>query len=453
MSSFAMREQTLSFFNMGIHSADPYQIVKRKIVQVEKQLQIGGTKGNWKRIHLLAIGKAACNMLVASLEQIPEFKIVNPVVAITNDENAKIIHGAEVLVSGHPVPDQRGIEATSAVLEKLKDCKEGDLLLVLLSGGGSALLPSPPSDIGLADKITLNQMLLACGADINEINSVRKHCSTLKGGGLARLARGADICCLALSDVIDNDPSSIASGPTQVDVSTYNDAIRTLEKYSIWSSAPDSIKRHLSLGAEGLIPETLKNNDELLGQNHFEIIASNAQSLESVFNAIEKSEYKVSLVINELKGEASTVAYNLLKQFKSLIIPSPDHGIAMIAGGETTVTLGTDPGKGGRNQELALAFAINAEKIGLEGEWCFLSAGTDGRDGPTDAAGGLVDNNSLKRMRDAGITPEHNLIKHDSYRALKASKDLLITGATGTNVADLQILLWKPIYTSGDQYV
>lgn len=453
MSLLSMREEALAFFKLGVESANPYLRVKNTISLSGSQLHIGNTTGNWSKIHVIAIGKAACNMLLASLEQIPEDKIVQPVIAVTNDENLKIIPGAEVLVSGHPVPDQRGLDAVQVILKKLQACAPGELLLVLLSGGGSALLPAPTADIGLADKILLNQMLLASGADITEINCIRKHCSVLKGGGLAKMAGGADIACLAISDVIDNDPSSIASGPTQADTTTYQKAIELLEKYQLWNSVPLSIKQHLSAGAAGLIAETLKDDSELSGTNFFEIIASNSQSVESVMLGVAQSEYVLSSVIHGLHGEATSVAVGLLNQFKSKIIPTNPQGMAMIAGGETTVTLGSTTGKGGRNQELALAFALNAEKIGLEGQWCFISAGTDGRDGPTDAAGGIVDNHSLDRMRAKGINPEELLTKHDSYRALKASQDLVITGATGTNVADLQILLWKPIHTSGDQYV
>ena len=453
MSLDSMRKEALAFFNVGVSSADPYRITKDRIAISGTQLKIGKTSGNWPQIHIIAIGKAACNMLSATIEQIPDEIIVHPVIGITNEENAKPVKNSKILVSGHPIPDQRGIDAAQIVLNKLRDCVPGELLLVLLSGGGSALLVAPTSDIPLADKIQLNQLLLASGADITEINCVRKHCSVLKGGGLARLAGGADICCLAISDVISNDPSSIASGPTQSDKSSYQDAINILKKYRVWPSTPENIKRHLTSGTMGLVTETLKNDDELTGINSFEIIASNSLSVNSVAQALDDSEYDLMQTIQGVEGEANTVAIELLNQFNSSLFPSPKSAMALIGGGETTVSLGKNPGKGGRNQELALAFALNAEKIGLKGQWCFISAGTDGRDGPTDAAGGLVDNQSLNRMRSQGINPEEALKKHESYLALKSSHDLVITGATGTNVADLQILLWKPTYTSGDQYV
>ena len=453
MSLSEIRNEVLGFFRAGIDSADPYRIVKNKVNQSGQQIRFGELKGDWDRIHVLSIGKAACKMLKATLDQIPTQKVQLPIIAVTNDENLCDIENVTVLATGHPLPDQRGQDATEVVLKKLKECQPGDLLLLLLSGGGSALLPSPASGLDLADKITLNHILLASGADINEINCVRKHCSTLKGGGLARMAGGADICCLAISDVINDDPSSIASGPTQADLTSYSDAIRILQKYHLWTTTPVSIKQHLTAGAAGLLPETLKTVDELTGINYLEIIASNRQTVESVSQAIGTKKYQLAQIVNDLRGDAQSAAHHLITQFKSFTKPYPNHPIAMLAGGETTVKLKSGSGKGGRNQELALAFALNAEKIGLEGQWCFLSAGTDGRDGPTDAAGGIVDNYSLKRMRDKGINPKKALENHDSYMALSASQDLVITGATGTNVADLQILLWKPIYTSGDQYV
>ena len=453
MTLSKLREDALAFFSDGIESADPYKIVKSKINVSAQHIQLGELSGIWNRIHVLGLGKAACKMLSATLEQLPEYNIVMPVIAVTNDDNSCLINRVTVYASGHPVPDQRGLDANEAVLEKLKDCQQGDLVLLLLSGGGSALLPSPANKLTLSDKILLNQLMLGCGADINAINCVRKHCSRLKGGGLARLAGGADICCLAISDVINNDPSSIASGPTQTDISSFQDAIEVLNKYTLWDNVPDRIRRHLLAGASGLLPETLKSNAELSGLNHFEIIASNTQAVMAVSDSIKSTEYALEHIVTGLNGEARVAAQTLLAKLLSLITPSATDPIAIIAGGETTVTLGSESGKGGRNQELALAFALNAEKIGLQGQWCFLSAGTDGRDGPTDAAGGIVDNSSLIRMRTQGINPEKSLAIHDSYTALAASQDLVITGATGTNVADLQILLWKPIYTSGDQYV
>lgn len=453
MSLHTMRQEALLLFNQGVRCADPYKIVKNKLISSNQQLEIGQLKGNWNRIHLLAIGKAACKMLSAAMEQIPPAKIVFPVIAVTNTENAFSIAGCEVYISGHPIPDQHGIEASQAVLKQLNQCQPGDLLLVLLSGGGSALLPLPAATLTLSDKITLNQMLLNCGADINEINCVRKHCSSLKGGGMARMAKGADIACLAISDVINDDPGSIASGPTQVDATCYADAIKILEKYSLWNNLPDSIKQHLNAGTLGVLPETLKSDHELSGLNHFEIIASNKLSVLGISEAIRAMDYPSTLVINGLHGEAKDVAHSLVNQVDTALNRSDLSSLALLAGGETTVTISHICGKGGRNQEMALAFALNAEKIGLRGQWCFLSAGTDGRDGPTDAAGAIVDNLSLNRMRAAGIRPEQALEAHDSYAALQSSQDLLMTGATGTNVADLQILLWKPIYTSGEQYV
>ena len=440
MTVQSLREAALQFYRAGLAAADPYAVVTAYLQQAN-QIQY---LAQWPRIHPIAVGKAACAMLEAVLEQLPAPQLALPALAITNDGNQRALPETQIWLAGHPLPDQRGLLAAERLRARLQQCQPGELLLLLLSGGGSAMLPDPAEGISLADKLHITELLLASGANIGQINCVRKHCSRLKGGGLARLANGATVLTLALSDVIDDDPSSIASGPSVADPSTFADAINLLQAFELWPQTPPAIQKHLLAGQGGHIPETLKPDDALNARLHFKLLASNRHSVSGMESAVGQSHYQLLASYYELQGEATKVAGSLAEQTQLLLDSHPSRPWAWLGGGETTVTLGTQPGCGGRNQELALAFALRAETLGLEGRWCLLSAGSDGRDGPTTAAGGLVDQDSLRRMRQAGIDPALHLAEHNSHPALLASQDLVMTGATGTNVADLQLLLWEP---------
>jgi len=245
---------------------------------------------------------------------------------------------------------------------------------------------------------------------------------------------------LILSDVLGDDLSSIASGPTVADATTYADAINILKAKGVWDQVPVNVRQHLEQGKLGNIKETPKPGDDVFKNTGHTMIGSNAISVNAMLQAAKNLGYETKLYSDHLCGEARAEAEKLVIHAKALTVSQP---IALLAGGETTVTLKGD-GRGGRNQEMALAFAIAAEKYDLTGNWTFLSGGTDGRDGPTDAAGGIVDRNTTKRMTQAGVNPIALLENNDSYTALKASDDLVNTGATGTNVADLQILLIQP---------
>jgi hydroxypyruvate reductase len=447
-----LRQHAVNIFNAGVAAADPFVAVKRCLAVANGQLTIAldlqqpelKRTGHWQQIHVIAIGKAACAMAEAAQQIIPTDLLAGPAIAITNYENVRAISGVEVIGAGHPLPDAAGLAAAHIVAAKARVAQAGDLVLVLVSGGGSALIPYPVDDITLSDKVNTTDLLLACGATINEINCVRKHLSQLKGGNLARLAAPADVHALILSDVLGDDLSTIASGPTVADDSTYNNAITILQNKQLWEKIPSSVRAHLTQGQLGQIAETPKSNDPALANSGYTLVGSNNVSVHSCINAAEKHGYQAILYNHQLCGEAKTAAEELVLHAVQLQSKRMLNPIALLSGGETTVTL-TGPGKGGRNQEMALAFAIFAQKHGLTEHWTFLSGGTDGRDGPTtDAAGGLVDPNSLQRMLDKGINPNASLINNDAYNALMASQDLLITGATGTNVADLQILLLNP---------
>ncbi|MCQ8103968.1 DUF4147 domain-containing protein [Methylomonas sp. SURF-2] len=445
-----LHARCLALFQAGLAAADPQTAVGQCLLVEDDRLKIRLAPesercrgGEWQKIHLIGFGKAACAMASAARAAIPRHKLAEPGIVVSTYENTVAVAGCEVLAAGHPLPDQNGLRAARRIVERIRAVPAGDLILLLISGGGSALLPYPVDGVSLADKVAATQLLLACGADIGQINCVRKHLSGLKGGGLVRLAAPADLHALILSDVLGDDLSSIASGPSVADDSSFADAIAVFQQKAVWDKVPGPVKDYLEQGAAGLRPETLKSGDPLLKSTSHSLIGGNAVSLAAVERAAKSLGLPTRVYSHNLRGEARQAAEQWVLDSKTVLDPARKQTSAMLAGGETTVTL-TGSGSGGRNQEMALAFALAAERHGLSGRWCFLSAGTDGRDGPTDAAGGIVDGDSLARMRRAGLDPQAALNNNDSYTALKAADALLISGATGTNVADLQILLMYP---------
>jgi hydroxypyruvate reductase len=329
----------------------------------------------------------------------------------------------------------KGAEASQRFLA---ETTSEDAVLVLISGGGSALLPAPAPPVTLEDKGLVTQLLLAGGADIQELNTVRKHLSMLKGGGLAGLAFPSRVESLILSDVIGDDLSTIASGCTVPDPTTFEDVLWILRQYRLLSEVPDSVRQRIEQGLAGKIPETPKEGDPVFSRVVNRLVGSNGVSLAAARQQAADFDYRAVVVSEALCGEARRAAEVLVESARQSVAGNESN--AILAGGETTVRV-TGQGKGGRNQEMALAFALAMEAVKPGGDWVFLSGGTDGRDGPTDAAGGLVDSGTISRIRSAGLDPAAELADNNSYAALAAADDLLVTGATGTNVADLQIFL------------
>lgn len=401
-----LRGQARMIFGAGVAAADPYKAVAealdtKPMVVAHKTL-------------ILAVGKAAMRMAEAAVERVTGDV---ETVVITNYENAHDVDYAQVYASGHPVPDDAGAAASKAVITKLRALGAQDSVLALISGGGSALMPAPVEGITLNDKVEVSRLLLACGADIAEMNLVRQQLSNLKGGGFLHLAAPANVRALILSDVVGDDLRIVASGPTVGPVGTRKQAVELLKSYNVWDDLPASVRALLSKPASKhpLLPQA---DNQLVGANPISVAAMKLNAPAARIHA------------EPLIGDVSQAAE---------IVMNSTKGITLF-GGETTVQIkGT--GLGGRNQELALRVALLAEKRGWQGDWVFLSGGTDGRDGPCDAAGGMVDHTTLARMRGAGVSPEDLLANNDSYHALQASHDLLMTGATGTNVADLQVLI------------
>ncbi|MEQ1637665.1 MAG: glycerate kinase [Methylococcales bacterium] len=445
------RQQALRIFQAGVAAADPYQAVKRCLsvdhqgitIALDLQEPQKCRPGCWLKIHLIAFGKAACSMAEAAQETLPASRLAGLGIAVTNYENVRPVKQFEVIGAGHPLPDLAGLDAAQQIAAKVAAAQQDELVLVLVSGGGSALLPAPHPDITLAEKIQTTELLLASGANINQINCVRKHLSTLKGGGLARLAAPAKLHALILSDVLGDDVSVIASGPTVPDETTFVQAIAVLKAQAIWEKVPAKVRALLIKGEAGGALETPKSQDPVFDGTGYTLIGSNALSVKASILAAQAEQYDTWLYSDNLQGEARDAAEQLARHAQQLLQAGLARPTALIAGGETIVRLkGT--GRGGRNQEFALAFALAAERYHLPPCWTFLSGGTDGRDGPTDAAGGLVDGFTLARIEAAGINAQALLDNNDSYRALQQSQDLLDAGATGTNVADLQVLLIQP---------
>ena len=384
-------------FDAGVAAADPYGAVFRNLSKVDTPAQI------------IAVGKAAMRMADAALERFADV----PCIVVTNYENAGDLAGATVMAAGHPVPDENGAAAGQAVLAALHAA--GGPVLALISGGGSALLPAPVAGVCLADKAALNAALLGGGLDIMQMNLVRQHVSQIKGGGMLRAAAPHPVTALILSDVVGDDLSAIASGPTVPPLGNAAAARDVLQQAGLWDTLPNSITAHLL--ADAPAPDLPDATNILIG--------SNAQSVAAMTSAAPGA-----VVLDPVEGDVADAAKS--------ICDAAGRGTTLW-GGETTVVLRGN-GRGGRNQELALRIALEADARGWT-DWVCLQGGSDGRDGPTDAAGGLVDQGTLGRIVDAGGDVNALLDNNDSYAALDMAGDLLMTDATGTNVADLGVLI------------
>ncbi|WP_226782102.1 glycerate kinase type-2 family protein [Oceaniglobus trochenteri] len=414
-----LRDSATSLFERAVAQADPAAAVIRELDRAPLPKARG-------RTILIAIGKAAPAMMRAALTRVTGAHVA---LCVTHHENAADCPGATVMRAGHPVPDAAGEAAGRAVIDLLEQAGEDDRVIALISGGGSALVPAPAPGLTLEHKITLNRALLASGLDIVEMNLVRQQVSRLKGGGFARLAAPASVTGYLLSDVIGDDLRAIASGPTVAPIGTRSQAAETLRRAAVWDDLPAALRSHLSAPDAPTPP--------LQATNH--LVGSNGQSLRAVAEAA-RQDFATRIVSEGLTGDVGDAARAIHDVARAL--PADAPATALLWGGETTVRLAGD-GLGGRNQELALRLAALGKETPLNRTWVFLSGGTDGRDGPTEAAGGIVDNDSWSRMASAG-DPAGLLANNDSNAALALSGDLLITGATGTNVADIQILLSVP---------
>jgi glycerate 2-kinase len=387
---------------------------------------------NTSQIFLLAFGKAAAQMASAA-EDMLLGRITEGLVVTKNAHSMDYLprkeHNIHLMEAGHPLPDEQSVRAAEKALDLLKRATKNTLILCLISGGGSALLASPDGNITLTEKKKITKSLLHAGADINEINTVRKHISRVKGGLLAKAAAPARVLSLLVSDVTDNRLDVIASGPTAADPTTFKDSMDILDKYHI--KTPPSIKTHLELGMKKGIPETPKPEDPIFKRIDHHVITSNLDAVEAARGMAELFGYPTHVLSNSLTGDVVDAA-----RWLSTEIRKHKRPCCCIAGGETTVKV-RGHGKGGRNTELALRLALETQD--MEGLTA-LCVGTDGTDGPTDAAGAMVNDSTIAEAREMNLSPEDTLRENDTYHFFKRTGGLLITGPTGTNVMDLTII-------------
>lgn len=425
----------------ALEAAEPAEAVRRAVRREGDALLAGGQYydlANFDRVLLVGAGKAGAPMAAAVAALLGD-KLSDGVVVVKDAVNAAPPSGNyKLLPGGHPVPDARSLAGAQAVADLLADCGPRDLVIVLISGGGSALLTMPAPGVGLDDLQELTVQLLACGARIDEINTLRKQLDQLKGGKLARLAQPATLLSLILSDVVGSPLDSIASGPTVPDSGSFVAACNILDHYLIGEQIPAPILAHLQRGLAGEIPENPRPDDPCFAHAQAILIGGNAQAAEAAVAAARAEGLHTLLLSTYLQGEAREVGRVLAAVLRELAasgrpIPRP---ACIVAGGETTVTLRGD-GRGGRNQELVLAAV--ADLAGLP-DVALVALATDGGDGPTDAAGAVVTGESLERARRLRLRPEAYLARNDAYPFFAALGDLLRPGPTHTNVNDLTFL-------------
>jgi hydroxypyruvate reductase len=427
MTTRTLRRDALAVFRAALAAADPAAAVARHL----KRLNLA----RYDRVFVVGAGKAGASMARAA-ERVLGRRITAGLVNVKHATTR--LRRIELNPSGHPVPDAAGVEGARRIAALAAEAGRNDLVLCLISGGASALMPAPAPPITLEEKQTVTRLLLACGANIHEINCIRKHISQIKGGQLARLAAPAAVESLLLSDVIGDSLDVIGSGPTAPDVSTFADAAAIFQKYSIAERVPPAVRERIAAGVAGEIAETPKPGDPLFRRVRNTVIGSNRLALDAAARRARALGYRTLVLASEIEGETreiarmhAAIARQIAKSGQPVRPPA-----CIITGGETTVTLKGD-GLGGRNQEFVLAAAIDI--AGLPNTVVF-SAGTDGTDGPTDAAGAIADGDTFRRAPDA----RRYLDASDSYHYFEPLRDLIKTGPTDTNVMDVRLILVGP---------
>ena len=437
-----------NIYRDAVREVDPAGLIQSRVKKDGRTLLIHGqyTKISedlslYKQVIVLGIGKASARM-AAAMENILGDELSAGFV-ITKYGHGLKLRKIQVMEAGHPVPDENSLEGARILSQMAAVADVHTLIINLISGGGSSLLCLPADGISLEDKRQTTRVLLASGADIDEMNCIRKHISKVKGGGLARIASPARLINLILSDVIGDRIDTIASGITTPDHTTFQDALSIVRKYALEDKLPQAVKDHLVCGVQGKIPETPKAGDPVFRNTVNIILGNNTLACDAARRTAQRLGYDAHILSATVAGEASGAGSYFAQLAK--IIASGESGIskpaAIIAGGETTVTI-RGKGKGGRNQEMALAFALELHRICPESpNIFFLSAGTDGSDGPTDAAGAFVKPALMEKMKAISAQAEAFLMENDSYHFFSNTGDLFKTGPTYTNVCDVQILL------------
>jgi hydroxypyruvate reductase len=439
----SLKQQRLDariIFEASLAAADPILLVRRSLQLDGAILQAGKRLydlARYSNLYVVGAGKAAAKMARA-VEALLGERIAGGIVIVKHGHSIPL-KKLKIVEAGHPIPDPAGIKATEAIVRLLRRTQKNDLILCLVSGGASALLSCPVVGLSLQDKQRTTQALLNCGARIQEVNAIRKHISGIKGGRLAELAYPSTVLSLILSDVIDDSMDNIGSGPTAPDSSTFADCLSIIDRYGVGDMIPLAVTTFLKKGAAGEIADTPKADNPIFQQVQNLLIGNNQLALVAAKEKAQALGYNTLILSSSVEGEATRVAIDHVVSARDVLSSSSPvrPPACIISGGETTVTI-RGAGLGGRNQEFALAAALEID--GLNGI-VVLSGGTDGTDGPTDAAGGIVDGTTVQLARDQGLNARSYLERNDSYPLLKAVGDLLITGPTLTNVMDLRLIL------------
>ena len=440
-----MKKEALEIFQAALEAADPFKAVKRSLRLERGRLLAGGEAYDlraFERVIVVGAGKGTAPMAEAVEDLLGE-RIEGGLIIVKYGHTRPLKRVLQV-EAAHPLPDESGVRATLEIIRLLEGADEKTLLVCLLSGGASALLTAPCEGITLEEKRATTGLVMGAGADIFELNAVRKHISRVKGGRLAEFSRPATLLTLIMSDVIGDRLDTIASGPTVPDETTFSDAMAVVDKYGLYDRLPPSVIGHLREGVTGRIQETPKGKEDFSGRTKNLIVGSLKGSLEAASARASELGFSVTLLTSELRGEAREAARYLAgKALEAGHRVSKPGLVCLLSGGETTVTV-RGKGTGGRNQELALAFALEVE--GTSGI-TLLSGATDGTDGPTDSAGAVVDGATVEKARRAGLDPEAFLDANDSYAFFErldtstGENYHLKTGPTGTNVMDVQIII------------
>lgn len=436
-----LREHARAILHAGLRAADAAAAVRRNLRAKGSSLLVGPWRGdlrNFHRVWVVGFGKASVPMARAVEEVLGDW--VSGGVVVTKHGHGARLRRVEVLEASHPLPGRDGVRAAGRVVEVVRAAREEDLVLCLISGGGSALLCLPAEGLGLEDKVATTDLLLRSGATIGEVNAVRKHLSAVKGGQLARVAYPARVVGLVVSDVLGNPLDAIASGPLSPDPTTYEDALQVLQRYGLLNRVPAAVRQRLERGASGELPETPKPGDPVFERvSLLHVVASVVEAAEGARAEAERLGYRTLILTTWMEGEAREVGRLVAALAREEVLRDRPvtKPACLIMGGETTVTVRGE-GRGGRNQELALAAALALADLGGV---LVATLATDGTDGPTDAAGAFADGSTVGRGRSQGLEAERYLANNDSYTFFDALGDLIRTGPTGTNVNDLVVVL------------
>ena len=435
----SMHSDAEAIFRAGLAAVTPIDAVHRYCRLSGETLEIGAKTYDLTQIdHILVVGAGKATAAMShAVEDILGDRIDQGLISVKYDHTTPL-DTIRTIEAGHPLPDANGEDAARQIIDLVLQAGPNDLVIVLISGGGSALLALPADNISLEEKQVTADVLIACGATIHEINTIRKHLSNIKGGRLARAAAPAHVAALILSDVVGDDLDVIASGPTVADRSTYGQCLQIIDRYRLLEQLPDPVVRHLREGLAGKIHESPKPGDNWRHVNN-QIVGNNAQAIAAAREEALSLGYHPLILSTRMEGETRHIAKAHAAIAREVLISGNPVAppACLLSGGETTVTIrGT--GMGGRNQEFALAAAMDIDNAEFT---VILSGGTDGTDGPTDAAGAIADSSSVSRSIQAGLDIGRHLENNDAYPFFKSLGDLLITGPTQTNVMDLHVVL------------